>query len=286
MKFLIAGGSGFIGKSLTGILKKKHHQVKHITRFDFQESDNHIQELISWSDVVVNLAGANISKKWTDSYKKEIYDSRILLTKKIVDAINSSSSKPKLLISTSAVGFYDDAKIYDEEHDLPAGNFLGDLCSDWETIAMRASKETRVVVFRLGVVLGRRGGIVKKLRPLFSLGLGATMGSGEQAMSWVHISDVLNAFQYSVKNEQMKGIYNLCTPNHVSNKEFSSTFAKVMKKPFFLKIPSFFIKLMLGEGSEVVLKGQKVLPSRLLLDGFNFRFVHLNDALKEIFRRD
>lgn len=284
MKFLIAGGSGFIGKSLTGILKKKHHQVKHITRADYEAPQNQLENLVSWSDVVVNLAGANISKKWTDSYKKEIYDSRILLTKKIVDAINTSS-KPKLLISTSAVGFYDDAKIYDEEHDLPAGNFLGDLCSDWETIAMRASKDTRVVVFRLGVVLGRRGGIIKKLRPMFNMGLGATMGSGEQSMSWVHISDVLNAIQYSVKNEDMKGIYNLCTPNHVTNKEFSSIFAKVMKKPLLLKIPSFLIKIMFGEGSDVVLKGQKVLPSRLLLDGFNFRFVNLDDAFKEIFRR-
>ncbi len=285
MKFLISGGSGFIGKSLTGILKKKHHQVKHITRADFKESPSHIETLTEWADVVVNLAGASISKKWTKAYKEEMYESRIVLTKKIVEAIKSNSAKPKLFISVSAVGFYDNSQVFDEEHDLPAGNYLGDLCSDWETIAMRASKETRVVVFRLGVVLGRRGGVVKKLRSLFNLGLGAAMGSGQQDMSWVHISDVLNAMQYAVKNEQMKGIYNLCTPNHISNQEFAEAFAKGLKKPLFLKIPAFVLKLVLGEGSTVVLEGQRVMPNRLLQDGFNFRFVKIQDAFEEIFRK-
>lgn len=285
MKFLISGGSGFIGRSLTGILKKKHHHVKHITRADFNYSQSQIESLTEWADVVVNLAGAPISKKWTKTYKNELYESRISLTQKIVEAINKNISKPKLFISVSAVGFYDNSEVFDEEHDLPAGNFLGDLCSDWETVAMRAVKDTRVVVFRLGIVLGRRGGIVKKLRPLFNLGLGASMGNGEQPMSWVHISDVLNAIQYAVKNEEMKGIYNLCTPNHLTNKEFSKAFAKGLSKPLLFRIPAFVIRWILGEGSAVVLEGQRVLPTRLMEEGFNFRFVKIENSFQEIFRK-
>lgn len=285
MKFLISGGSGFIGKSLTGILRKKHHHVKHITRADFNNSQSQIESLTEWADVVVNLAGASISKKWTKKYKEELYESRVSLTQKIVEAIQKNTTKPKLFISVSAVGFYDNSEVFDEEHDLPAGNFLGDLCSDWETVAMRADKNTRVVVFRLGVVLGRRGGIVKKMRPLFNLRLGASMGSGEQPISWVHISDVLNAIQYAVKNEEMKGIYNLCTPNHLTNIEFSKAFAKGLNKPLFFKIPSFVVKCMLGEGAEVVLEGQRVLPTRLLEAGFNFRFIKIEESFQEIFRK-
>lgn len=285
MKFLISGGSGFIGRSLTGILRKKHHHVKHITRADFNNSQSQIESLTEWADVVVNLAGAPISKKWTKAYKNELYESRISITQKIVEAINKNTLKPKLFISVSAVGFYDNSEVFDEEHVLPAGNFLGDLCSDWETVAMRAVKDTRVVVFRLGIVLGRRGGIVKRLRPLFNLGLGASMGSGKQPISWIHISDVLNAIQYAVKKEEMKGIYNLCTPNHLTNKEFSKAFAKELKKPLFFKIPSFVIKWMLGEGANVVLEGQRVLPTRLLEAGFNFRFIKIDESFQEIFRK-
>ncbi|MDD2346057.1 MAG: TIGR01777 family oxidoreductase [Bacteroidales bacterium] len=285
MKFLISGGSGFIGKSLTGILRKKHHHVKHITRADFNNSQSQIESLTEWADIVINLAGASISKKWTKAYKNELYESRISITQKIVEAINKNTLKPKLFISVSAVGFYNNSQVFDEEHNLPAGNFLGDLCSDWETVAMRAVKDTRVVVFRLGIVLGRRGGIVKRLRPLFKLGLGASIGSGEQPMSWVHISDVLNAIQYAVKNEELKGIYNLCTPNYLTNKEFSKAFAKGLNKPLLFKIPSFILKWMLGEGSEVILEGQRVLPTRLLEAGFNFRFIKIEESFQEIFRK-
>ncbi len=283
MKFLITGGNGFIGKALEKILQKKNHQIQLLSRNDINSGSQYILEKVEWADVIINLAGATLSKRWNKKYKKTIYDSRIETTKCLVDAISLAKNKPSLLISASAVGFYNNEQEFDEEHFLPTNNFLGDLCSDWETMAMRASKFTRVVVFRFGVVLGRKGGIIKKLLPFFKYGFGAIMGSGKQPVSWIHISDVLNAIQFALKNKNMSGIYNLCTPNSVTQKEFSKNFANALNKPLFFTIPSFVLKLMLGEGSIVVLEGQRVKPSRLLNEGFNFRYLDIQSAFNEIF---
>lgn len=282
MKFLITGGNGFVGKALGRILVKKNHQLYLLTRDEIAKGSLFLTEKAEWADVIINLAGANISQRWSKSYKEEMYKSRIETTKSLVDAISNAKIKPSLLISVSAVGFYDNEQVYDEEHFLPTGNFLSDLCSDWETMAMRASKQTRVVVFRLGVVLGRKGGMINKLFPFYKAGLGMIIGSGKQPMSWVHISDVLNAFQFTMKNKNMNGIYNLCSPIHVCQKDFSKEFAHFLKRPLFLKIPSFVFKIMLGEGSIVVLEGQRVKPNRLLKEGFNFRYLDIQSAFNEI----
>ncbi len=175
------------------------------------------------------------------------------------------------MISVSAVGFYDYQKIYDEEHNLPASIFFGDLCSDWETIAMRASKHTRVVVFRLGVVLGRNGGMVKKIRPLFRAFLGTIPGNGNQYLSWIHISDVVNAFRYAMKNKEMKGIYNLTTPNPVTQHTFLKKFAQQLNRPCFMKIPGKIIRFIMGEGAMILLDGQQVMPTLLTEAGFHFK---------------
>ncbi len=284
MNFLITGGNGFVGSALEKILRKKNHLLQLLTREEVQKGSTFILEKVEWADVIINLAGANISQRWSKNNKKIMYDSRIETTKCLVEAISMAKNKPSLLVSASAVGFYNNEQEFDEEHFLPTNNFLGDLCSDWETMAMRASKYSRVVVFRFGVVLGRKGGIIKKLLPLFKSGFGATMGSGKQPMSWIHISDLLNAMQFAMKNKNMNGIYNLCSPNYVTQKEFSRNFANALKRPLFLKVPSFILKLMLGEGSIVVLEGQRVKPSRLLSEGFNFRYLDIQSAFNEIFK--
>lgn len=281
MKFLVTGGNGFIGKAIREVLQKKNHQIQLLSKDEIEKGSDIIDK-VEWSDVIINLAGANISKRWNKAYKKIIYDSRINTTKMLVDAISKATNKPSLLISASAVGFYNDESEYDEEHFLPTNNFLGDLCSDWETMAMRASKNTRVVVFRFGVVLGRNGGIIKKLYPMYKNGLGAIIGSGKQSMSWIHISDVLNAVQYALKNKNLAGIYNLCSPNNITQKEFSKVFASSMHRPLFFRIPAFLIKLMFGEGSIVLLEGQRVKPNKLLNEGFNFKHTYIKSALMDI----
>lgn len=285
MNFLITGGNGFVGSALCKILIKKNHKIYLLHRDDFFKDPSFLINQVEIADVIINLAGANISQRWNKKHKEEMYNSRINTTKAIVNAIAESKKKPNLLISASAVGFYDNEKIYDEEHFLPTNSFLGDLCSDWETMAMRASKNTRVVVFRFGVILGRKGGLIKKTYSLFKLGLGAVMGSGRQPMSWIHISDVLNAIQFAMKNKNLSGIYNLCSPIHTSNKDFSSEFAQILKKPLFLKIPTFVLKFIYGEGSKVITDGQRVKPNRLLNEGFNFRYPDIHSALNEIVNR-
>ncbi len=284
MNILISGGTGFIGKKLRNNATRKGHIIRLITREDVNNKEL-LLEKIQWSTVVVNLAGASISKRWSESYKKEIYSSRIDTTKAISESIKDAQKKPKLFISVSAVGIYSSSKIQSED-DLQIGSdFLAQVCSDWEKVAHRASDDTRVVIYRLGVVLGKHGGIVKSLTSLFKYGLGASLGSGQQMMSWVHVDDVVNAFFYAIKNQSLSGVYNLVAPTPVSNKEFTSAFAKALNRKAFLRVPSFVIRLMKGEQASFILDEKYVLPKRLLEADFNFRNDTIQTAFKQIFRK-
>jgi len=284
MNILISGGTGFIGKKLRNNAMRKGHTVRLINREDFQNSEL-LLDKVQWSSMIVNLAGATISKRWTEAYKKEIYHSRIDTTKAIVEAIQKANKKPKLFISVSATSIYSSTKIQTEEDCQLADDFLAQVCVDWEKVAQRASKDTRVVIFRLGVVLGRNGGIVKQLTPLFKFGLGAKMDSGEQMMSWVHIDDVVNAFFYAVKNQSMSGIYNLTAPTPVSNRDFTLALAKAMHRKAWLTIPGFMLKWFKGEQSSIIIEEKYALPKRLMEADFNFRNDTVQAAFKQIFRK-
>lgn len=284
MNILISGSSGFVGKKLRNNAMRKGHSIRVIAREDYQNKTS-LHEKIQWASVIINLAGATIDKKWSESYKKEIYNSRINSTKAIVEGIQQCEKKPKLFISVSATGIYSSSKIQTEDDYTEAKDFLAQVCNDWEKVAMRASKETRVVVFRLGVVLGKNGGVVRQMTSLFKLGLGAKISSGEQMMSWVHIDDVVNAFLYAIKNKQMEGIYNLCSPNPISNSEFTKAFAKALNRKAFLTIPAFLIRLIYGERSKLLLEEKYILPKRLLEADFNFRNDTIQTAFKQIFRK-
>jgi uncharacterized protein len=284
MNILISGGTGFIGKKLRNNAMRKGHTVRLINREDFQNSEL-LLDKVQWSSMIVNLAGATISKRWTEAYKKEIYHSRIDTTKAIVEAIQKANKKPKLFISVSATSIYSSTKIQTEEDCQLADDFLAQVCVDWEKVAQRAAKDTRVVIFRLGVVLGRNGGIVKQLTPLFKFGLGAKMDSGEQMMSWVHIDDVVNAFFYAVKNQSMSGIYNLTAPTPVSNRDFTLALAKAMHRKAWLTIPGFMLKWFKGEQSSIIIEEKYALPKRLMEADFNFRNDTVQAAFKQIFRK-
>lgn len=284
MNILISGGTGFIGKKLRNNAMRKGHTVRLINREDVQNSDL-LLDKVQWASMIVNLAGASISKKWTEAYKKEIYHSRIDTTKAIVEAIQKANRKPKLFISASATGIYSSTKIQTEDDGVLADDFLAQVCLDWEKVALRAEKDTRVVIYRMGVVLGKNGGIVKQLSSLFKFGLGAKIGSGEQIMSWVHLDDVVNAFFFAVKNHNMSGVYNLTSPTPVSNRDFTLALAKAMHRKAWLTVPAGILKLFKGEQSSIMLDEKYVLPKRLLEVDFNFRNDTIQAAFKQIFRK-
>ncbi len=286
MRILITGGSGFIGKELTKSLLRKNHfitQLKH-TALD-TDFDNIVSE-VEKSDAIINLAGFPIISKWNEENRKLIYDSRINTTKLIVDAIEKAKVRPKVFVSASAVGFYDGEDKYDEDHTIPNNSFLGDVCSDWETTAMEASKNTRVVIYRFGTVLGRNGGIIKKVRPIIKRSLmGIIPGSGKQYISWIHVLDVVNAVQFAMKNTKMEGVYNLVAPEATKSKKFWKALSKTLKRPCFLKIPESILKLFMGESAIMLTQGQNVVPKRLNEAGFNYIFPDLKHALQDTLKK-
>src|SRR6266498_141281 len=213
MKIAMSGATGFIGENLTGTFADKGWEVMPLLHGDFGLDDEAFSEKIKGADIVINLAGAAISARWTEEYKKIIYTSRINTTKKIVAAIGRITTKPRLFISTSAVGIYDTKGVYTEEDKNYADDFLGKLAFDWEQAALGAKeREIRTIIFRFGVVLGRDGGALNKMLPPFKLGLGGTIGDGRQPFPWVHIEDLISAYNTVIENESYEGIYNLTAP--------------------------------------------------------------------------
>lgn len=284
MNILISGGTGFIGKKLRNNAMRKGHTVRLIYRDDYQNNEL-LLDKVQWSSIIVNLTGSSISKRWTESYKKEIYHSRIDTTKAISEAIQKANRKPRLFISVSATGIYSSTKIQTEDDCQLSDDFLAQVCIDWEKVALRAASDTRVVIYRLGVVLGKNGGMLKQLTSFFKLGLGAKIGSGEQMMSWVHIDDVVNAFFYTAKNQNMSGVYNLTSPTPVSNRDFTLALAKALHRKAWLTIPAFMLKLFKGEQSSILLEEKYVLPKRLLEADFNFRNDTIQATFKQIYRK-
>ncbi|MCX6287110.1 MAG: TIGR01777 family oxidoreductase [Bacteroidetes bacterium] len=280
----ISGAGGFIGKALTRAFKEKGWTIKSINRESFSmPADEFRQTKIEGCDVVINLAGANISKRWNAAYKKEIHDSRMDATRKIVSAIMECSSKPGLLLSASGVDIYDNDGTHDEDSISFAGSFLGNVCRDWENEALSAVGSVRVVIPRMGMVLGEDGGAMSRMYPIFSMGLGAKIGKGGQWISFIHIKDLVNAFIFIIENESLSGPVNIVSPYPVTNAEFSSTFGKVLKQPVFLTLPGAILKFIYGEGAILLLEGHKVLPGKLTIMGFRFRYPTITNALVNLF---
>ena len=240
-----------------------------------------MEELLNTTDIVINLAGANIINRWSESYKKLLYSSRIDTTSKIVKAINSISNKPKILISTSAVGIYDNISTYDENGSF-SNDFLSNLCQDWEKEALKAKNETtKVAIFRFGIVLGQEGGALQKMITPFKLGLGGTIGSGKQAFSFVHIDDLLNAYKFVIENSH-EGIFNLTAPKPTTNKGLTLALGKTLKRPTILPVPEFVLKLIFSEGARVLTDGQSAIPKKLLDLGFEFKFKTIEETIENL----
>jgi len=298
MKILISGASGLVGKHLTPTLKAKGHEVYKLVRKTPKSSDE-----IQWNaekgfseteqaklenfDAVVHLAGDNVaSENWSDEKKRKIKDSRVVGTRVLVDALKQAKNPPKIFVSAAAVGFYGDRK--DEiltEDGAPGEGFLTDVCTAWEDEIKKAEEFARVVFLRIGVVLAKDGGALEKMVTPFKFGVGGTVGSGKQWMSWIALDDLIKIIHFSLENENLRGAVNAVAPNPVTNREFTETLGKVLHRPTVLPVPAFAIKLLFGEmGETLLLQGTRVLPKKLADANFDFQFTNLEEAMKDVLR--
>jgi len=298
-KVLIAGGTGNIGRRLTQDMIQRGWMVSVLTRSNASVSSmqpesleyikygnlDDIRELdISEYTYIVNLAGATIANKWTESYKKEILDSRIGITSALAYAIISSPGKPSAFFSASASGYYGDTGEEEANESNPPGKgFLAEVCRKWEESARAAEQNTRLILGRIGVVLDRDSGMIAKLLPQFRAFAGGTPGSGHQWLSWIHIADLSQMIIWALENDKINGAINLCSPYPMRMKEFTALFGHLLGRPAFLKAPAFVLKLMLGESSEMVLSGQKLKPAQALQFGFEYQYPDLKSALGSFF---
>jgi len=281
-KIVISGASGFIGSSLTEYFTKKNHIVIHINRDDLKDNESLLRK-VNNSDILINLSGANIMGRWSDSYKKVLYSSRIDTTKALVNVVKECTNPPSLFISTSAIGIYKNDILYDEATQNLNDDFLASLCKDWEKEALKAkSVNTRVSIFRFGVVLGKSGGALQKMLLPFKLGFGGTIGDGKQAFSFIHINDLMKAYQHLIDNEILDEVFNLCTPKSTTNYGLTKALGHTLNRPTVLPIPQFVLNILLSEGAKVLTDGQKVFPKNLLDNGFKFQYETIEDTIESL----
>ncbi|MBI3309232.1 MAG: TIGR01777 family protein [Candidatus Melainabacteria bacterium] len=300
MKIIIAGGTGFIGSPLLDELEKKQHEIVLLTKHPHAVSnlENKFITLQRWdrktvgewanhlngADAIINLCGENIAgNKWTKEQKEKLLHSRLDSTRALVNAIKEAEPKPKTLINASAVGYYgniEDEEIVDESHARGHG-FLADVCESWESIANEAKQyNVRVVLLRIGIVIEKSGGALQKMLPPFQMFAGGPLGSGKQWVPWIHRDDVIGAILFALENENISGPVNVTAPNIVRNKDFCKALGKTIHRPSWAPVPSFAVKMLLGDMSEMVLTGQKAFPKKLKACGYKFKYENVEDALK------
>ena len=280
----LSGSTGFIGQALLRKMRNLGWTVRIINRDSFNLPDQEfLEQKTEGADVVINFAGAPVSKKWTPAYKQDIIDSRVNTTRKISESIKNSHQKPSVSISTSAIGIYDSLKTHTESSPDFADSFLARVCHLWEHEALVSENATRVVIFRLGVVLGPDGGALAKMHLPFSIGMGGKLGNGHQAVSFIHIYDLVEAILFAIENPSINGIVNGVAPFPSDNAEFTDKLGKVLGQPTWITVPAFALKMIYGEGASVMLEGQRVLPEKLMEAGFKFRYPTIQNALVQIY---
>ena len=282
MKIVITGSSGLIGSALVRDCEKKNFEVlKLVRRAPKQENEsqwNPIKGIVDLNvlekaTAIVNLAGAGVGdRRWSKKYKKLILDSRVNSTETLANAIVNLKTPPSVFVSGSAIGFYGDTAdvAVDENANLGEG-FLSDVVFNWEYAAQRVrSNNIRVVHPRTGLVMSKRGGLLKKILPLFKLGLGGKLGNGKQYWSYISLEDEIRAIHHVIDDVRLTGGVNFTNPNPVTNAEFTKSLASVVNRPAFLNVPSLALKIALGEFSIEALGSSRILPSKLQAAGFKF----------------
>lgn len=303
MRVFITGGTGFVGTNLTNRLAQQGHEVTVLSRAirknpalpsgaSFLEGDptreGNWQQRVAEHEVIINLAGASIFRRWTRNTKAAIRDSRILTTQNLVHALSAREGRETLFLSTSAVGYYGfhgDEEL--DESSPPGDDFLASLSHEWESTALEADKlGVNVVLCRFGIVLGEKGGALEKMLTPFRWYLGSTLGSGRQWFSWIHQEDLVNIYLFLINQKGISGPINFTAPCPVRNRDLTRILGEVLNKPTFMpSVPGFILKLSMGEFGSVLLKGQKVLPKRLSDATFQFEFPDIRGALQNLLIR-
>ncbi|KPJ61024.1 MAG: epimerase [Latescibacteria bacterium DG_63] len=298
MRIFVTGGTGFVGRNLVSRLVKEGNQVTVLTRSakatdKTPPSVSYVQgnpmkqgswqEAVGEHDVVINLAGASLFKRWTAQYKRAIRESRIETTRRLVEGMRAPPGQT-VFFSTSAVGYYGFRGDEELTEDSPAGDdFLAKVAGDWEREALKAEeKGVRVVITRFGIVLGDKGGVLSQMVPLFRRYIGGPIGNGKQWFSWIHIEDLMEVFVFLINHPEISGPVNVCSPNPIRNEDLAKALGVALHRPSFLSVPGFLLTPVLGEFGSIILKGQKVIPRRLMDSGFPFQHAQLEQALGSI----
>jgi uncharacterized protein len=286
LKITISGAGGFIGKALSEYFKMRNHSVYSLSRKSIAMPLAQLANLLEDTDIIINLSGSPIIGRWTHSTKKSIYDSRVLTTRKISAAIRIMRTPPGLFISGSAIGIYKSKGSHTENSVELSGGFLGKVCRDWEDEAIKTSGKTRVIIVRTGVVLGKNGGALARMLPIFRSGLGGIIASGRQGFSWIHLDDLLEVFNFLVSEKELRGTFNLTAPQPVDNRTFTRQLSRTLQKRSFIPVPAFILRLIYGEGAITLIEGQTAIPERLIHAGFKFKFGDLESALSDLLSPD
>ena len=297
MKIIIAGGSGWIGRALSRELIKAGHRVIVLSRSGSTGGVPGatgrawlIPGAVGWkkelegADAVINLCGEGVADRfWTESRRRALVDSRLAPTRALTAAMAEATVKPRVFISASAVGIYGQDRVEElDEKSSPATGFLADLCARWEASALEAEKlGVRVVLPRIGVVLGADGGALKRMLPPFRLGLGGRLGDGRQWFPWVHLDDVVGLIVSALSNEKLRGPVNAVSPESATNQEFTAALARAVRRPAVFPVPGFVLRAGLGEMSSLLLGSQKIAPKATLDAGYAFRRAALGPALEQ-----
>ncbi|MEN9281997.1 MAG: hypothetical protein RL594_932 [Bacteroidota bacterium] len=288
---VIVGGSGFLGRRIATAARERGHVITIISRkpspvdgctvVDYGQ----LERAIASADVVINLAGENVgTRRWSARVRDSIRSSRVDVTRRIVAGIMAAPSKP-VLVNASAIGFYGDTHVPSNEAMGAGQTFLADVTKQWEDAAMEASRTTRVVCLRIGVVLDPNDGALAKLLLPMRLFIGGVLGSGRQMFPWVHRDDVVEAFLWAASTPTASGPYNVVSPQCVSMRTFVRTLGEVLHRPTFVPVPGFALRLLLGKQADMVLHSHYVVPMRLLGSTFRFAYPDLRDALRQLLQR-
>lgn len=283
MRIAIAGSSGFIGSYICRYLNSKGHVIVAISREDFTQ--HNISFKLLECDAVINLTGHPILCRWTETNKNRIIESRVGTTSSLVHTMSVITHPPGILINASAIGLYSELPAQTETRYKTNDGFLNEVVEMWESEAIKGIySDTRVVIMRLGVVLGQNGGILSRMRPLFRNGLGAFISNGKQKMSFIHIHDLARAVEHFILNPGSQDIYNLTSPLPVTNREFSTRIARAYRRKIFLRIPKFMLKLVYGKAASLLYESKDVIPQRLTEEGFQFQFPDIESCLNDLIK--
>ena len=301
MKVLITGATGMIGNKLVALLLQNNIEIHYLTtsKGKIQNKSNYTgfywnldegyidPNCLQGVDAIIHLAGATVSKRWTNNYKQEIIESRVLSSALLYSCIKNNPNDVKQLISASAIGIYPDSltELYTEDNPSSDDSFLGNVVVKWEeSVDVFKVLNLKVTKIRIGLVLSNKGGALMEMLKPIKIGLGSPFGSGKQMQSWIHIDDLVEIFYFVLKN-QKEGIFNAVAPNPITNTELTQAIAKTLGKPLFMpNVPKFMMKLILGEMHQLLFSSQKVSSKKIEQNGFQFQFKEIHTALDDLLK--